>query len=231
MKKLGIIGGMGPKATAIFFDRIVTQTQASTDQEHIESVVLNCSTIQDRSGGMFPTLKRLKKEVEHLQMLGVKNIVMPCNTAHIHHKKMQCGTKIKIINMIDETARYIKKLAGKRNATVGILATDTTIKTGLYSNALKLQGFNVIEPGHELQKKTMSIIYDQIKKTGTGNFKHFMSLVKKMTESGANYIVIGCTELSYFFENFDLPDYCIDAMEVLVKMSIIKSGKIYKGNY
>jgi len=231
MKKLGIIGGMGPKATAIFFDRIVTRTEATTDQEHIEAVILNCSTIPNRSSEMSTTTNRLLTEIDNLQMLGATVIVMPCNTAHVHYENMQAHTKIKIVNMIDETAKHVNTIAGKKRATVGVLATDTTIKTGLYSTALKKQGFNVIEPDLETQKKVMHIIYEQVKKTGKGNIEDFMQIVNHMTESGADYIVIGCTELSYFFEYHPLPDYCVDAMEVLVKIAIQNCDKNYTGKY
>ena len=225
VKRLGIIGGMGPKATAIFFDKIIENTVAEHDHEHIESVILNSCKLQEKSGGMFPELELLLGEVKKLESLNVDLIAMPCNTAHIHHERMKKHTNVEIINMIDETAKYIKNLAKGNSATVGILATNTTIKTELYTNALISQGFRALEPDTELQSKIMSIIYDQVKKTGHGELRDFLHIIDQLRKQGADYIIIGCTELSYFSSNYALPEFCIDAMNVLVETVIKKSGR------
>jgi aspartate racemase len=219
---------MGPQATSLFFERIVANTKAGHDCDHIETVILNCCKIQEKSGGIYPEYDLLKKEIENLCYLGVDIIAMPCNTAHIHYDKIKTNN---VINMIDETAKYISNLNPNKNIKVAVLATDTTIKTELYQNALKKQGYTAILPAKEFQQKVMHIIYEQVKKTGKGNIKDLLCIVNEMTKCGADLVILGCTELSYFYDNYELPRTCIDAMEVLVKTCTIECGKEYIGKY
>jgi aspartate racemase len=227
---------MGPKATSIFFSNIINKTVANSDHEHIEMIILNDTKIPDRtaaieSGYYKPLLDQLISDVKILELLKVDNIAMPCNTSCFFIKELQNQTSIHIINMVEETAKHIANISDNQDVTVGILATDGTIKSQLYTKALQKYDIECIEPDEVLQNHVMNIIYNQVKKSGHGNISDLNYVIDRMIKYGCNHVILGCTELSYFNHNYFISDYCIDALEVLTKVSIELSNKEYKENW
>ncbi len=234
MKKLGIIGGMGSQATAFFFNRIIENTEATKDQEHINMVILNHSTLPDRTkiilSGDYKTFeKAIIEDIKKLEYIGVDNIAIPCNTSHFFYDNIQNQTHIPIINMVKETVKYI--LENNSNIKkIGIMATDGTIYTKIYENECKLNNISAVLPSKEKQKIVMSIIYDEIKNGKKGSLNKFIEVVDELRYKGCEAIILACTELSYFKEYHKIPDYCIDSMDILVLKSIELSGKHIKSN-
>jgi len=222
---------MGPKATSVFFDNIVNKTVAEHDHEHLELIILNKSKIQEKTNGMTPEVSELLSSIKQLEQQDVHAIALPCNTSHIYYQEMQKTTKIPIINMIMETATHIKNISGHRQSSVGILVTDATKASGVYQKALKEQGLNCIEPDPATQLRIMDIVYNQVKRTGAGNIQDFNLVLTEMFRLGCDYIIIGCTELSWFSYNTKLSSYCIDALEILTQVSIEHCGYKYRRFY
>jgi len=110
---------------------------------------------------------------------------------------------------------------------VGLLATDGTVQSGIYHRPAKELGLSVVTPGPEGQKKVMRIIYDYVKGGKQGGREELLELISELKNKGAEVVLLGCTELSCL--NFDLPEDCVDALEVLVKRSIEVSGGKYQG--
>lgn len=234
-KKLGILGGMGPQATQYFFQKIVEHTDAKCDQEHIDIVIINQASTPDRTTAILSNDPKKKSEfissiengLKLLEMCEVDNIAIPCNTSHYFFNEIQSKTKIPIINMISETVSSIIKNV-KNTKKIGILATDGTIKTQIYTKECKKYGVEAIIPSEENQKKVMEIIYDEIKSGQKGDYNKFMEVVRELKDQGCDAIILACTELSYLKANYNIPEYCIDALEVLVRKSIELSGKKFK---
>lgn len=234
-KKLGIIGGMGPKATGVFFYNIVNKTVAECDNEHIDIVILNDTKIPDRTeairtGEFKNILNKLLQDIKKLEYLKVDNIAIPCNTSCFFIEEVQKHTHIPIINMVEETAKYIRSIDKKENITVGILATDGTIESRMYQDELQKYNIKSIIPDKEIQLKVMDLIYNQIKKNGFGKINDLEDIINNMIGLGCDYVILGCTELSCFNFDYDIPNYCIDALEILTKTAIELSDKEYKGN-
>lgn len=231
-KKLGIIGGMGPQATAYFFDRIVDHTQASKDQEHIDIVIFNHATMPDRTSAILNNnhalvVDKLVEDGKMLEKLGVANIAIPCNTSHFFYNAVQARINVPIINMVKETVAYIIENYNKINK-IGIMATDGTIRTKTYENECIAHDVEVVIPSPQKQEIVMSIIYDEIKNGKRGSIEKFMEVVDELRNNGCDAIILACTELSFFKQYYTLPDYCVDSMDVLVRKSIEASGKKYK---
>lgn len=234
MKKLGIIGGMGSQATAYFFNRIVENTKASKDQEHIEIVILNHSTLPDRtqtilSGKYENFISAIVEDIKKLEYLGVDNIAIPCNTSHFFYDDIQKQTELPIINMVKETVKHIIN-KNKAIRKIGIMATDGTIYTKIYENECITYGIEAIIPSEEKQKIVMNIIYNEIKNGKKGSLHKFMHVVDELKQKGCETIILACTELSYFKQYHTIPDYCVDSMDILVMKSIEFSGRECK-NY
>lgn len=234
-KQLGIIGGMGSGATALFFKKIVEATEAETDQDHINAIILNHATLPDRTqvieqgeGQLF--LEAIKKDLNCLELAGVKHIAIPCNTSHYFYDTFSQYTTVPIIHMIRETGTYIKEVYGEQ-AKVGILATSGAVKTDVYGQACQELGLVPHYPEAAVQAQVMDIIYNQVKAGKPVDMPLFESIVLGLiNENHCDCVVLGCTELSCIPLNESVKPYCVDAMEILVKKSIELSGKTYTGN-
>ncbi|GAB3048837.1 aspartate/glutamate racemase family protein [Virgibacillus ainsalahensis] len=231
-KKLGVLGGMGPVATSVYFEKVIEHTDADRDQDHIDMVILNHSTLPDRTEVIQEQkaerfLGAVKKDLEVLDQIGVSNIAIPCNTSHYFYNEMQEMTDANIINMIDETANYIYANHGA-NTKVGILATNGTINSGIYQKSIHAHNLQACIPSTTGQEKIMRTIYNvkEDKQVCSSEIESIMETL--IHKEKCECIILGCTELSCIEWKDEIKPYCIDAMEVLVHRSIELSGKNIK---
>ncbi|MCS6937405.1 MAG: amino acid racemase [Candidatus Bipolaricaulota bacterium] len=216
-KTIGILGGMGPAATVELFRRIVSQTPAQRDQDHLRVLIDNRPQIPDRGSfilGDGPDPRpMLIASARTLERMGADLIAIPCNTAHVFLADLQRSVRIPIIDMIAETAEVI------RERVVGLLGTDTTIQTGLYHRACAQRGIDVITPEPSDQALVMKTIFRI--KAGDFSLREEMRLIgKRLCRQGAEALIIGCTELSLVLgaRDFKVPVY--DALEILAKAAL-----------
>ncbi len=232
-KVLGVIGGMGPLATSVFYDMIIEKTAAKSDQENINMIILNHATMPDRTeainnGTENEVVDLLVCDAKFLEQSGASCVAITCNTAHFMIEKVQKQIGIPIINMIEQSAEDTKKALqrgkeaqnGKDSYTVGIMATDGTLKIELYQKAFAKLGIKTVVPNSENQEKLMKIIYDCIKQNRSVNHKDFMAVANDLVSKGCDKILLACTELSVYAEQNDLCDFYIDAMQSLADAAI-----------
>ena len=226
---LGVLGGMGPQATNTFYQRIIDRTQADTDQEHLRVLIWSDAKIPDRTAGILGTPEQAEAVFAHLLVdakllegAGCTVLAIPCNTSHYFADRLQAQLHVPIIHMIRETVKTIQAM-GKQ--TVGILATDGTVQTGIYQNELTAAGLTPVTLPEELQKTVMSIIYDEIKKGETGSREKFGEIDAYLRSVGCDCAILGCTELSVYRTLHSLPPFYIDAMEILAEQAILRCGK------
>jgi len=230
-KRLGVIGGMGPEATSFFYARLIARTKAECDQDHIDTVILSHATMPDRTkailtGEKDAVIKAATEDARALEMLGVSNIAMPCNTFHYFYDDVQAATKVPVIHMVEETVQYVKR-HWPDTKKIGIMGTDGTIQAGTYHRACEKCKIELVLPEKDRQKDVMSLIYDDIKSGKKGDKKKFERTYDELMEKGCDVIILACTELSVFKEYYPVPLNCVDAMDVLVKEAIIRSGAEY----
>lgn len=224
-KRLGVLGGMGPKATSVFIDQIIDCTPADRDQDHIDMVVLNHATLPDRTqvildneGELF--LRAIERDIRLLEYAEVGYIAMPCNTAHYYIQEMQAMTKIPIIDMVEETMREIRETFGG-GCKVGILATNGTLRSDIYSESARRFGLIPHVPDDEMQQEVMNIIYRDIKRGIQTDPAELEGIIHHMVaEHGCGCVIIACTELSIVKLSEATKKVSIDAMDVLVRKSI-----------
>ncbi|MFS0821198.1 aspartate/glutamate racemase family protein [Bacillus sp. 1P02SD] len=232
-KTLGVIGGMGPKATSVFFDKIVNRTDAHKDQDHLNMVILNHATLPDRTHAILTNtgetfLNDVKHDFKLLEEAGVANIAIPCNTSHYFYDELQKMTKIPIINMVEETIKDIHDMFGE-GARIGILATNGTIQSGIYADVCKKYNLTLHAPNDSLQEKVMDIIYNNVKSDLDVDSNELEDLIMHLVEKeNCKIVILACTELSCIKLNDHAAKYSIDAMNVLVERSILRSGKRLK---
>jgi aspartate racemase len=232
-KKLGVIGGLGPIATAYFYELIIKMTDAKLDQQHIEMLIYSKPTIPDRTeyilgrskdNPVFPMIKIGNCLAE----LGVDYIAIPCITAHYFHDILSKRIHVPIIHIIKETALHLKNHGIK---CAGIMATEGTINSGLFQEELKSAGIKPLIPTKQKQDMVTDLIYKDIKANQPVEIHKFNEVSAGLKEDGAEVIILGCTELSLIKRDYDIGPGYIDAMEVLAMRSILLCEAELKDEY
>ena len=228
-KILGIIGGMGPLATADLFSKIIAHTKADSDQTHLHILIDNNTDIPDRTkailaGGENP-LPALIASAERLRLAGAEFLIMPCNTAHYYYEPLRDAAGIPVLNMLEETAVTLKE---REIGKIGLLATDGTIRSGVYHRILGRFGIEIRTPDEEGQREVMRVIYDVIKAGhADAEISGFRATCESLLNDGAETLVLGCTELPPAFSRFSLPYNNIDPTLVLAAAAIRYAGAEY----
>ena len=231
--RLGVIGGLGPMATAYYLELMIRMTDAGRDQEHPEIIVLNIPTIPDRTAYILgrsdeSPLEPMVELGKQLKSLGATVLATPCITAHYFHEMLQDGIGLPLIHGIRCTAQTLFD-AGVRK--VGLMATDGTVQSGIFQHQVEELGMELVLPGEEGQRSVMALIYDQVKAGLEPDLTLFAAVRDELRTKGAQAVVLGCTELSLLKKGKDLGDGILDALEVLAKESVLACGKQVKPQY
>ena len=226
MKKnriIGVLGGMGPMATVIYYEHLINLMDAGKDQDHPEVIIYSNPKIPDRTdyilGKGDDPFPLLQKTAVKLEKFGVDVITIPCNTAHYFYEKLQSEISVKIINMIEEVFYYCSQNFEKRLG--GLLSTTGTLKTGIYD---KYFGQLLIKINQEAQENiVMEGIYGK-RGVKSGNYDYSKKLLIKASEmlvrEGAEYIIAGCTEIPIVLKTEDTTVPVIDPMRILAERAL-----------
>jgi aspartate racemase len=224
-KILGIFGGMGPEATAIFYQQIVKLTPATIDQEHIPTLIYSLPQVPDRMNAIryndLSIVSFITEGVVRLEKAGASFIAIPCNTVHYFYDYMQKAVSIPIIHMIRETAEEVA-IKYPHIKTVGLLSTTGTISTGLYEKALTNKGFTVIVPDADIQTDyVMKAVYGIKSGENKEKCEDWLTIAgEDVQEKGAEVIILGCTEIPLAFNPERMRVPVINSSEVLAQRAI-----------
>ena len=211
---IGILGGMGTQAGLDFCNKLAILNRGKIDQEYPLFVLFNKSNIPGRPESIGVQTKNLSnksknKKVEKKYLLVLKSllngckvlkeskckfIVIPCNTAHYWYEDLKKKINLPIVNMPKEVFNHTKKKC-KKNSSIGLLATEGTLKTGIYNKFFD-RDYNLIFPNNSLQKKSVN---KAIKLVKMGKVREASKIIKPAIEFLINKkckkIILGCTEL------------------------------------
>jgi len=235
--KIGVVGGVGPAATVDFIEKVIKNTPAARDQDHIKLVVEHNPKIPDRTDNLIgdgadPTVA-IYAACKRLENDNADMIAIPCNTAHAFVERIQSYLSIPIVNMLSETVSYIEKRHGDKTC-IGLLATSGTIASRVYQQAVDRNSghnkFGMIVPDAEHQALVMDVIYgEQGVKAGFVNDAVRAKLqraIAYLVAQGADVIVLGCTELPLLIaqdEKFDVGGKrvpVLDPTEILARRCV-----------
>ena len=211
---IGILGGMGTQAGLDFCNKLAILNRGKIDQEYPLFVLFNKSNIPGRPESIGVQTKNLSnksknKKVEKKYQLVLKSllngckvlkeskckfIVIPCNTAHYWYEDLKKKINLPIVNMPKEVFNHTKKKC-KKNSTIGLLATEGTLKTGIYNKFFD-RDYNLIFPDNLLQKNSVN---KAIKLVKMGKVREASKMIKPAIEflvkKKCKKIILGCTEL------------------------------------
>ena len=216
--ELGVIGGMGPLATNVFYQYLIDHTKAHRDQDHINVILLSHATMPDRSAcilsgetGQF--LQQMKADFALLQPLKLKAIAIPCNTSHYFYDTLCTYTQTPIINMVEESIKVCAQQGDKR---VVVLATSGTRRSGVYERYAEKYGISCVPMEEQDAEEIMKIIY-AVKQENRRDFPQLLEMIDRYSDKGR--VILACTELSTIPVG-DRP--VVDALKVLGKEAIRK---------
>ena len=225
-KVIGIIGGMGPMATADLFTKLVSFTDAKRDSEHAHIIIDNFPQIPDRTtailnGGESP-LPYLIESAEKLRKAGADFLIIPCITSHYFVPKLSECTGIKILSIIEETAKYLKS---ENISKVVLLATNGTRNSKVFNSIFENYGIEIMLPSEDVQEELMSIIYRGVKAGVTAWDTTVLNTeIKRLESLGAEAVVLGCTELPLAAEMYGIDGVHINPTDILARAAIKYAG-------
>lgn len=234
---LGIIGGMGPMASALFYDMISSKTDASCDQENLDLILLSHAGMPDRTGAILSKdevqieaiRSKLLADAMFLQNSGCTAIAVTCNTAHYFVNMIEDELDIPFIHLIRETAEAVASEFGAKK--VAVLATDGTIETKLYQDELSKRGVIAFTPKAEVQALVMHEIYDCIKSGKPADEEIWQKIEEYVKAEGCEAAVLACTELSVVRKELSLGSFYYDPMDIMAERCLDfyeKRGEIKK---
>ncbi len=227
MKTIGIIGGMGPLATADLYQKLIRFTGAQCDQAHPHVIIDSNTAIPDRSAAILrhgeDPAPEMIRSARRLQDAGAEVLLIACNTAHYWFDEIQSSVEIPILHMPRLTAAAVRR-RGVR--TAALLCTDGTRASGVYDAAFGTET-TLLMPDAEGAAAVMSMIYDGVK-AGRTEFdtEAVRRALRGLTQRGAEAFILACTELPVAFQLYSLPGECVDPTEILAREALRFCGAV-----
>ena len=210
---IGILGGMGTQAGLDFCNKIAILNRGKTDQKYPLFILYNKSNIPSRpqaigSQNLKLPIKKIKKNKKNYSLIlkslligcqllkksKCKFIVIPCNTAHYWYDDLKKKINLPIINMPKEVFKHTLKKC-KKKSSIGLLATEGTIKAKLYNKFFD-KNYNLVYPDNITQKKSVNKAIQLVK---MGKVKSANKVINKainyLIKKRCKKIILGCTEL------------------------------------
>jgi aspartate racemase len=200
MKRLGVIGGLGPETTAKFYLEIILACQRR-ERSHRPGIVISSVPIPyvveeeaiAHGRGVERLLPILEEEARRLERAGCELIVMPCNTLHIFIKELRQAVKVPVLSIVEETSRFLEKEGARR---VGLIATAATHRSGIYPGLLAGRGITVVEPSAKLQTRVGRIVHSLVNgRHDAKDREALLAIVGALEADGVDCVLLACTDL------------------------------------
>ena len=222
---LGVLGGMGPLASAEFMRRLTLLTSAERDQDHVPAVLVSDPRVPDRTaarlhGGEDP-LPALVRGIHVLEAAGCGAIAIPCNTAHGWFEGMVAATALPIIHIVDAAEADLLR-QGVSPGRIGLMGTAGTLAMRLYQDRLESRGWECLVPTTDEMASHVSPAIAQVKANDVaGAYAPLAEIAGRLMERGAKAVVLGCTEIPLGIDAGPvLPFPVTDTIAALARASI-----------
>lgn len=223
-KLVGVIGGMGPDASVDFMSRVLRETPASKDQDHVRMVIEHDPRIPSRQLAMRgegenpgPVIAAM---AARLESAGADFLVMPCNLAHAWQRDIEAAVSIPFVSIVEASVQSALDRSGDDSA-VGLMTTPGCFTAGLYQQALADAGRTVITQTHDELAETMSLVEqikagDQSRQVAAG----LQSLANKLVDRGARVLIAACTEFPLVLSESMFDVAFVSSTDVLARKTV-----------
>lgn len=217
---LGVIGGMGPLATADFFHKLIAATPAAGDEDHVPVLIHSVPQLPSRAaailrGGASP-LPQLLQARNRLLTAGATMLAMPCNTAHHWYSELTRGIAVPFPHIADAVGAELPRAPVR----VAIIATAATLASGIYADRLDA-GYDWIMPSNDEYASAVQPCIDAVKCNRCVEAGHLVEpVVAALLQRGAQRVVLACTELPLALDAIGsaLREACVDSTAALARM-------------
>jgi aspartate racemase len=223
-KVIGIMGGMGPEATIDLFEKIVRETHAKTDEDHLRIIIDNNPKMPSRQDAILkgtespgPAMAETAKNIERA---GADCIIIGANTAHYFYKYVKDAVHIPVLHIIEETVK--ETTARMPNVTtVGVLATSGAMKTGIFQKQFESVGIRTLGIPEDFQQKIQKSVFS-FKYDGqtSKNVAMMVEVGKFLIKNGAEALILGCTEIPLILRDKSFTVPMIDPNEVIARVAV-----------
>ncbi|MFP1918142.1 aspartate/glutamate racemase family protein [Lonsdalea quercina] len=198
---IGVLGGMGPLATADLVQKIIVSTPADRDQDHVPLVVWNVPQIPDRQKALAGTgpspLPVLLKAIRALNQLPLSHIVIPCNTAHHWFDALAAASRAPLLHIADATLAAMREHVTVPPEVTGLIATQGTLRAGWYQQRLAATGNEVLEPTpQEMEELFVPGCYAVKRGELVEGGVLLEQLAERLADRGATRLILACTEVA-----------------------------------
>ena len=223
-KVIGIIGGMGPMATADLFIKIIENTMAGTDQEHLRVLIDNNTDVPDRTAcilaGSDAPLGPMVESAKRLWEQGADLLAIPCNTAHYYYDGVVAAVDIPVLNMPEISAKYC---AERGLSCVALLSTLGTVHARIYEPYFAKYGLRLLHPTEAGIRDLMHLVYDEIKAGRPPHLERLYPEIAALEQQGAEAVLLACTELPLVFQDGGRVPF-IDPTRLLARAAVAAAG-------
>lgn len=227
---VGILGGMGPAATADFYAELIRRTPATRDQDHLRVAIWADPTVPDRVAavlrGTSEPYPALLEGANNLRMLGATLVAIPCHTAHVFRQRLVDETGLAILDMVQETVDVLAAREG--TGTVGLLGTRATLHSRLYQERCAAAGIRTLTPDDAAQRHVDAAIREVKQGRPASGGAELGVALRHLTAAGASTLVLACTELPIALAAIrgdDLP-FVLDPTDVLAEAVIRECSRV-----
>ncbi len=224
-RRLGVLGGMGPLAGAVFLQRLTLLTPVAREQEHIPALLWSDPRVPDRTlarlaDGEDP-LPWLRHGITALEAAGCGAIAIPCNTAHGWYASIQAATRLPILHIVDAAQRELLRLR-VAPGPVGLMATKGTLAMGLYQERLAAQGWRCLVPTEEEMDRIVMPAISFVKTNRVADaYAPLVAMAHRLVERGATAVLLGCTEIPLGVgAGPTLPFPVVDSLDALARAAL-----------
>jgi len=226
-KTIGILGGMGPVASANLYYKIITVAQdkylAEQDYDYPPFILYSLPLVGfDETGFVDPELvkNQLIAGVKRLESAGSDFIIVACNTVHYFQKEMQEAIDIPFLSIIDETVKAAKETNCK---IAGLLSSESTAKLDIYKKSCEQYGISIIPPTTEQQAEINQVILNVMAGAqGKKDTRVLHAIIEDMRKKGAEVVILGCTEIPLAIHQDD-----VEGIQVLDSTQIITESALH----
>lgn len=218
----GIVGGLGPQASIYFQQVLYDMTPASIDQDHVPYLYISNPAIPDRNEYLLrhglDYAPALFSTLQKLEWAGATELFIICNTAYEAVSRIQSELIIPVFNTIDRT---IECVAANGTTNTMLLATTSTLETKLFHQSAEQLGVSLTQPEIKEQQQLMDVIYAVKEKRTAEAVTQLQTLLKNWQSTGVKTFVLGCTELSFLYQEITPDDLLlVDPLQVTAQYII-----------
>ncbi|MBI4085083.1 MAG: amino acid racemase [Candidatus Liptonbacteria bacterium] len=230
MKTLGILGGVGPQTTSKVYLSVIKMIREAGGEKYPPIAIYNLpfpfaveheAIIQGISAEKM--IPYLVDGAKILEKSGADFGILPCNTLHKFMPEIRKAVKLPFLSILEETASVLKDKNVKK---VGILATETTIKSKIYENASKSNGIDILYPSETEQNIVNNMIVELLNGKETSFQKEKLTAIcAALHERRAEIILLACTDLQLVASEIKTPVPVVDTTEILINASVREMTK------